>query len=215
MLRRVGANCAPRLRPIWIDRVAPWLHELNIRFERWRRCALRQRQKLERSGRTRMPLSAKSNWAVSGKRNDVTKRFPRAIIVRDISASTTVTFWRARKRRALQASVAAQKRSGASARNDVELVKARELLDQSKLDEAESAVRANGAKHPRNSEGYFLLGLTLFAAYSPRPDRVGTFLAPGEVPSTALDPKNVTRQSAPSLEAYTEGENMESRRQRI
>ena|SRR5438132_1712040 len=44
---------------------------------------------------------------------------------------------------------------------NVELIRVRGLLDQSKLDEAESAVRRYTQEHPHNSDGYFLLGLTL------------------------------------------------------
>jgi len=88
---------------------------------------------------------------------------------------------------------------------DVELQRVRGLLDQSKLDEAESAVRKYTAQHPHNSNGYFLLGFTLFRRVQSMAKSSGTFLAPGEVPSTALDPKKRDATIRESLEAYTEG----------
>jgi len=88
---------------------------------------------------------------------------------------------------------------------DVELQRVRGLLDQSKLDEAESAVRKYTAQHPHNSDGYFLLGFTLFRRVQSMAKSSGTFLAPGEVPSTALDPKKRDATIRESLEAYTEG----------
>src|SRR6267154_316599 len=72
---------------------------------------------------------------------------------------------------------------------NVELARVRGLLDQSKLDEAESAVRRYTEQHPHKSDGYFLLGLTLFRRVQSMAKSSGTFLAPGEVPSTALNPK--------------------------
>jgi len=88
---------------------------------------------------------------------------------------------------------------------NVELQRVRGLLDQSKLDEAESAVRKYTAQHPHNSDGYFLLGLTLFRRVQSMAKSSGTFLAPGEVPSTAIDPKKRDATIRESLEAYTEG----------
>ena len=88
---------------------------------------------------------------------------------------------------------------------NVELVRVKGLLDQSKLDEAESALRKYTAQHPHNSDGYFLLGLTLFRRVQSMAKSSGTFLAPGEVPSTALDPKKRDSTIRESLEAYTEG----------
>lgn len=88
---------------------------------------------------------------------------------------------------------------------NVELVRVKGLLDQSKLDEAESALRNYTAQHPHNSDGYFLLGLTLFRRVQSMAKSSGTFLAPGEVPSTALDPKKRDSTIRESLEAYTEG----------
>src|SRR5438552_16603472 len=87
----------------------------------------------------------------------------------------------------------------------VELLSMRRLLDQSKLDEAESAVRRYTQQHPHNSDGYFLLGLTLFRRVQSMAKSGGTFLAPGEVPSTALDPKKRDATIRESLDAYTEG----------
>jgi len=88
---------------------------------------------------------------------------------------------------------------------NVELARVRGLLDQSKLDEAESAVRRYTEQHPHKSDGYFLLGLTLFRRVQSMAKSSGTFLAPGEVPSTALNPKKRDATIRESLEAYTEG----------
>jgi len=88
---------------------------------------------------------------------------------------------------------------------NVELVRVRGLLDQSKLDEAESAVRRYTQQHPHSSDGYFLLGLTLFRRVQSMAKSSGTFLAPGEVPSDTLDPKKRDATIRESLEAYTEG----------
>jgi len=98
-----------------------------------------------------------------------------------------------------------QRATAPALEGDVELQRVRGLLDQSKLDEAESAVRKYTAQHPRNSDGYFLLGLTLFRRVQSMAKSSGTFLAPGEVPSTALDPKKRDATIRESLEAYTEG----------
>src|SRR5256885_16686159 len=88
---------------------------------------------------------------------------------------------------------------------NVELLRVRGLLDQSKLDEAESAARRYTAQHPHKSDGYFLVGLTLLRRVQSMAKSSGTFLAPGEVPSDALDPKKRDATIRESLEAYTEG----------
>jgi len=85
------------------------------------------------------------------------------------------------------------------------LAKAKELLEQSKVDEAEAMARKFIAQHPRQSDGYFLLGLTLFRRVQAMARSAGTFVAPGEVPSTALDPQKRGAIIRESLEAFTEG----------
>src|SRR5260221_9505456 len=107
-----------------------------------------------------------------------------------------------------QSSSAGGEGQGATApalETNVSLLMIRRLLDQSKLDEAESAARRYTAQHPHNSDGYFLLGLTLFRRVQSMAKSSGTFLAPGEVPSTALDPKKRDATIRESLQAYTEG----------
>ena len=104
-----------------------------------------------------------------------------------------------------QWSAASQGTSAQSSETTVELAKARMLLDQSKLDEAEAVLHKYVAQHPKNSDGQFLLGLTLFRRVQSMARSSGPFLAPGEVPSTAIDPKKRDATIRESLAAYTEG----------
>ena len=104
-----------------------------------------------------------------------------------------------------QVPTAQQGASAPALRINVELARARELLEQSKLDEAEALVRKYIERHPGDSEGYFLLGLTLFRRVQSMARSSGPFLAPGEVPSTAIDPQKRDATIRESLAAYTEG----------
>jgi tetratricopeptide (TPR) repeat protein len=101
---------------------------------------------------------------------------------------------------------AAEQRAAAPAlKINVELAKARELLEELKLDEAEGLVRKYIEQHPGDSDGYCLLGLTLFRRVQSIARSNGVFLAPGEAPSAAIDSKKRDTTIRESLAAYTEG----------
>jgi len=105
----------------------------------------------------------------------------------------------------VQSSAASQSANAPVAEINVELAKARELLDQSRWNEAEDLLRKYTAQQPRNSDGHFLLGLTLFRRVQSMARSSGPFLAPGEVPSTAIDLGKRDAMIRDSLAAFTEG----------
>jgi tetratricopeptide (TPR) repeat protein len=88
---------------------------------------------------------------------------------------------------------------------DPELAKARELIEKTELDAAESAVREYIGRHPRSPEGRFLLGFIYFRQVQSQARSSGIYLAPGEVPSTAVDAAARDAKARASLAAFTEG----------
>ena len=89
--------------------------------------------------------------------------------------------------------------------SDPDIAKARELVEKSELDAAESIVRQYIARHPRSPEGHFLLGLIYFRQVQSRARANGTYAAPGDVPSTAIDAGARDAKIRASLAAFTEG----------
>jgi tetratricopeptide (TPR) repeat protein len=88
---------------------------------------------------------------------------------------------------------------------DPELAKARELVEKSKLDAAEGAVREYIGRHSQSAEGLFLLGLIYFRQVQSQARSSGMYLAPGELPSTAIDAVARDAKIRASLAAFTEG----------
>jgi len=89
--------------------------------------------------------------------------------------------------------------------SDPELAKARELVEKSKFDEAEDAVLQYIARHPQSPDGHFLLGLIYFRQVQSQARSNGMYLAPGELPSTAVDSGSRDAKVRASLAAFTEG----------
>jgi tetratricopeptide (TPR) repeat protein len=101
-----------------------------------------------------------------------------------------------------------QSPQGASAEtlpSDPELGKARELVEKAELDAAEGAARQYIARHPQSPEGHFLLGLIYFRQVQSQARSSGMYLAPGELPSTAIDASARDAKVRASLAAFTEG----------
>lgn len=89
--------------------------------------------------------------------------------------------------------------------SDPELAKARELVERAELDAAEGAARQYIARHPQSPEGHFLLGLIYFRQAQSQARSSGMYLAPGEVPSSAIDAGARNAKVRASLAAFTEG----------
>lgn len=88
---------------------------------------------------------------------------------------------------------------------DPEFAKARELLEKSDFDAAETAARQYVATHAQAAEGHFLLGLILFRQVQAQARASGNHLAPGDVPAGAIDPRSRDAKIRASLAAFTEG----------
>ncbi|HWZ99088.1 MAG TPA: tetratricopeptide repeat protein [Candidatus Dormibacteraeota bacterium] len=88
---------------------------------------------------------------------------------------------------------------------DSELAEARKLVEKAELDAAEGAVRQYIARHPQSPEGHFLLGLIYFRQVQSQARSSGMYLAPGELPSTAIDASARDVKVRASLAAFTEG----------
>ena len=85
------------------------------------------------------------------------------------------------------------------------LTAARELLAKSELDAAERAARNYIASNPTKSDGHFLLGLILFRQVQSVARSRNPVLAPGDIPSTAMDANRRNQKIQESLAAYTAG----------
>ncbi len=86
-----------------------------------------------------------------------------------------------------------------------ELARARELLEKSDVAAAEAAARQYISVHANSPEGYFLLGLIFFREVQSQARSSGEYLAPGDVPSTALNSTDRDAKIRDSLAAFTEG----------
>jgi outer membrane protein assembly factor BamD (BamD/ComL family) len=98
-----------------------------------------------------------------------------------------------------------QDTSAKTSPSDPELAKARELVEKAELDAAEGAARQYIALHPQSPEAHFLLGLIYFRQAQSQARSSGSYLAPGELPSAAIDAKARDAKVRASLAAFTEG----------
>ncbi len=98
-----------------------------------------------------------------------------------------------------------QQRSNPETSSSPELAKVRELIEKAKFDAAENEVRQYIARHPQSPDGHFLLGLICFRQVQSQARSSGTYLAPGELPSTAIDVSARDARVRASLAAFTEG----------
>src|SRR5882672_2623347 len=89
--------------------------------------------------------------------------------------------------------------------SDPELAKVRELVEKAELDAAEGAARQYIVRHPQSPEGHFLLGFIYFRQVQSQARSSGMYLAPGELPSTAVDASTREAKVRASLAAFTEG----------
>jgi tetratricopeptide (TPR) repeat protein len=99
----------------------------------------------------------------------------------------------------------AQQRTNVETASGPELAKARELVEKAEFDAAENEVRQYIARHPQSPEGHFLLGLIYFRQVQSQARSSGMYLAPGELPSTAIDAAARDSKVRASLAAFTEG----------
>lgn len=104
-----------------------------------------------------------------------------------------------------QNSVPTQRASNQESPQGTELAKIRELLDKSDLNAAEAAARQYVAAHAQSSEGHFLLGLIFFRQVQSQARASGSYLAPGDVPTGAMDSQARDAKIHASLAAFTEG----------
>ncbi len=105
----------------------------------------------------------------------------------------------------IQEPLLAQSTSTGASPLDSELAKARELLEKSDLASAETVARKYVAEHANSPEGHFLLGLIFFREVQSQARAGGEYLAPGDLPSTAIDSKARDAKIRESLGAFTDG----------
>jgi tetratricopeptide (TPR) repeat protein len=89
--------------------------------------------------------------------------------------------------------------------SDSALAKARELVQKTELGAAERAALQYIERHPQSPEGYFLLGLIYFRQAQSQARSSGMYLAPGDLPSTAVDASERDAKVRASLAAFTKG----------
>ena len=94
---------------------------------------------------------------------------------------------------------------GQDAPREPELARARELLEKSDFTAAEAVTHQYIASHPQAAEGHFLLGLIYFRQVQARARASGSYMAPGDVPSGAMDLQARDAKVRASLAAFTEG----------
>lgn len=86
-----------------------------------------------------------------------------------------------------------------------ELAKARELVEKAEFDAAEAAAHQYIVRHPQSPEGHFLLGLIYFRQVQSQARSSGRYMAPGDLPSGAIDASARDAKVRASLAAFTEG----------
>ena len=106
---------------------------------------------------------------------------------------------------ALTASPAQESVKEQSAPRDPKLAKARELLEKSDFAAAETVAHQYVASHPQTAEGHFLLGLIYFRQVQAQARASGSYSAPGELPTGAMDLQTRDAKIHASLAAFTEG----------
>ena len=89
--------------------------------------------------------------------------------------------------------------------SDPDLAKARELVEKSEFEAAEETAHQYIAKHPQSPDGHFLLGLIYFRQVQAHAKLGGTYVTPGDLPSSAIDPNMRDTRIRASLAAFTEG----------
>jgi len=102
-------------------------------------------------------------------------------------------------------SLVAQDASLQSSLQDRDLATARELLEKSDLAAAEAAASKYIVEHTNSPDGHFLLGLIFFRQAQSQARASTNNLAPGDVPSTAIDAQTRDTKIRASLAAFTEG----------
>src|SRR5215470_7073601 len=99
----------------------------------------------------------------------------------------------------------AQERAPKEAAPDSNLVKARELVEKSQFDAAETLAREYIRQHESDAQGHFLLGLIHFRAVQSQARPNGLYTAPGDVPAGAIISEARENKIRASLAEFTEG----------
>src|SRR5215468_6593433 len=98
-----------------------------------------------------------------------------------------------------------QERASKGAATDSNLVKARELVEKSQFDAAETLAREYIKEHESDAQGHFLLGLIHFRVLQSQARSGGAYLAPGDVPAGATSSEVRENKIRASLAEFTEG----------
>jgi len=96
----------------------------------------------------------------------------------------------------IQEPLLAQSTSTGASRWIQSLRRREELLEKSDLASAETVARKYVAEHANSPEGHFLLGLIFFREVQSQARAGGEYLAPGDLPSTAIDSKARDRKNS-------------------
>jgi tetratricopeptide (TPR) repeat protein len=88
---------------------------------------------------------------------------------------------------------------------EADLDRAKELIEKSQFDAAESLTHEFVAKHANAAEGHFLLGVIYFRQVQTQARSNGLYVAPGDVPSHAINPEARDEKIRASLAEFTEG----------
>ena len=85
------------------------------------------------------------------------------------------------------------------------LAKAKELVEKSEFNAAETLTREFLAKNSNSAQGHFLLGLIYFRQVQTQARSSGSYAAPGDVPSRPVDAEARAERIRASLAEFTEG----------